>query len=344
MDSVSVAPESRNPTLANQKSRYVALERACYRTELTTDHSRKLSDHRRRAGGECVLFASCRQQRHRTDLLPNDPFGKALASAAEREAGLRVFLDDSEFAIDTNYLERSLRPIPMGRRNWLFAWTELVAGRVRAIQSLLATCRMQAVYHYTYLIDVLQRIDRQPRRGAQAHPGDERRLSHRAVPQDPRLELRHLHERVQFPAEQRSELERAQEAANAVGGVQRHGPAGLQPLGHEARIAHHVAPEPARADAATLQVGLHRCAQFLVKRRVQQSFDVGVQEAGRRAHAGEHRHGRTARQQESVLTGLHFSTPVRPGSNGYAPMPGSAETQNRQRPRLRPFTPVALRM
>ena len=62
------------------------------------------------------------------------------------------------------HLERGLRPIPMGRRNWLFAWTELGARRVGAIQSLLATCQLQDVNPYIYLVDVLQRIDRHPAR------------------------------------------------------------------------------------------------------------------------------------------------------------------------------------
>ena len=69
-------------------------------------------------------------------------------------------------AIDTNRLERGLRPIPMGRRNWLFAWTEPGARRVGAIQSLLATCQLQGVNPYVYLVDVLQRIDRHPARRA----------------------------------------------------------------------------------------------------------------------------------------------------------------------------------
>ena len=68
--------------------------------------------------------------------------------------------------IDTNHLERGLRPIPMGRRNWLFAWTELGARRVGAIQSLLATCQLQGVNPYIYLVDVLQRIDRHPAKRA----------------------------------------------------------------------------------------------------------------------------------------------------------------------------------
>ena len=50
----------------------------------------------------------------------------------------------------------------MGRKNWLFAWTEVGAERVGAIQSLLVTCQMQGVNPYIYLVDVLQRIDRHP--------------------------------------------------------------------------------------------------------------------------------------------------------------------------------------
>ena len=124
--------------------------------------------HRRERSAPAVatFFDWCQQQRQRTDLLPGSPFGQALACAAEREAGLRVFLEDPEVAIDTNHLERGLRPIPMGRRNWLFAWTELGARRIGAIQSLLVTCQLQGVNPYTYLVDVLQRIDWHPARRA----------------------------------------------------------------------------------------------------------------------------------------------------------------------------------
>ena len=106
--------------------------------------------HRREHGTLAVqaFFDWCEQQRQRTDLLPSNPFGQALAYAAQREAGLRAFLEDPEIAIDTNHLERGLRPIPMGRRNWLFAWTELGARRIGAIQSLLTTCQLQGVNPY----------------------------------------------------------------------------------------------------------------------------------------------------------------------------------------------------
>ena len=80
----------------------------------------------------------------------------------DREAGLSVYLSDPDVAIDTNHPERGLRPIPMGRRNWLFAWTELGAERVGVVQGLLATCQLQGVDPHTYLVDVLQRVGQHP--------------------------------------------------------------------------------------------------------------------------------------------------------------------------------------
>ena len=64
-------------------------------------------------------------------LLPKSPLAKALNYARERRSGLEVFLDDPDVAIDTNHIERALRPIPLGKRNWLFASSEVGAQRGR---------------------------------------------------------------------------------------------------------------------------------------------------------------------------------------------------------------------
>ena len=108
----------------------------------------------------------CRAQCHRPELLPKSPLAKALSYAQERRSGLEVFLDDPAVAIDTNHLERALRPIPLGKRNWLFTSSEVGAQRVGIIQSLLVTCRLHAVDPYTYLVDVLQRISAHPAKRA----------------------------------------------------------------------------------------------------------------------------------------------------------------------------------
>jgi len=53
--------------------------------------------------------------------------------------------------------------IPMGRKNWLFCWTEVGAEYVGIFQSLIVTCKMNGIDPYTYLVDVLQRIADHPK-------------------------------------------------------------------------------------------------------------------------------------------------------------------------------------
>ena len=76
------------------------------------------------------FFAWVNQQFEAQGLLPSNPMTKALAYARGRRFGLEVYLTDPEVPIDTNHLERALRAIPMGRKNWLFCWTELGAKHV----------------------------------------------------------------------------------------------------------------------------------------------------------------------------------------------------------------------
>lgn len=104
----------------------------------------------------------CETQCQRLDLEPGHPLAQALVYARERKAALEVFLGDPDVPIDTNHLERGLRSIPMGRKNWLFCWTEVGAQHVGIIQSLITTCRLQSVDPYTYLVDVLQRVGIHP--------------------------------------------------------------------------------------------------------------------------------------------------------------------------------------
>lgn len=111
-----------------------------------------------------AFFNWIHAQRQRMDLLPKDPFSIALAYTQQREHGLRVFLTDDNVPLDTNHVERALRCIPMGRRNWLFCWTELGAEHVGIIQSLISTCRLHDINPYDYLVDVLQRVDQHPAR------------------------------------------------------------------------------------------------------------------------------------------------------------------------------------
>jgi transposase len=108
------------------------------------------------------FFQWCRDQLDQGGLLPSEPLTKALNYVLSREASLTVFLEDPDVQPDTNHLERALRPIPMGKKNWMFCWTELGAEHVGIIQSLISTCKLHDINPYTYLVDVLQRISQHP--------------------------------------------------------------------------------------------------------------------------------------------------------------------------------------
>jgi transposase len=110
------------------------------------------------------FFDGLRKTLREEILLPTNPFTKAANYALAREMSLRVFLEYPDVPLDTNHLERAIRPIAVGRKNWLFCWTEVGARYVGVIQSLLSTCRVQGINPYTYLVDVLQRIDTHPAR------------------------------------------------------------------------------------------------------------------------------------------------------------------------------------
>ena len=113
------------------------------------------------------FFEWCERQCHRIELLPSNPLAKAIAYARERRAALSVYLTDPDLQIDTNHLERAIRPVALGRKNWEFCWTEVGAERLAILYSLVSTCRLHGVHPYTYLVDVLQRVSTHPARAVE---------------------------------------------------------------------------------------------------------------------------------------------------------------------------------
>jgi transposase len=109
-----------------------------------------------------LFFEWVDRQLERQGFTPSNPYIQALNYVRARRVGLEIFLTDPDVPIHTNHLERALRVIPMGRKNWNFCWTELGAKHVGMIQSLIVTCRLHGIDAYTYLVDVLQRISEHP--------------------------------------------------------------------------------------------------------------------------------------------------------------------------------------
>jgi transposase len=109
------------------------------------------------------FFAWVSEQLKNDAFLPSNRLTKALNYVHKRKDALEIFLTDPDVPIDTNELERALRVIPMGRKNWLFSWTEVGAKYIGIFQSLIVTSKMYDIDPYTYLVDVLQRVGDHPR-------------------------------------------------------------------------------------------------------------------------------------------------------------------------------------
>lgn len=68
------------------------------------------------------------------------------------------FLHDGRIELDTNPVERAIRPVALGRKNHLFAGSDGGGARWAIVCSLIETAKMNGVEPYAYLYDVLQRM------------------------------------------------------------------------------------------------------------------------------------------------------------------------------------------
>ena len=82
----------------------------------------------------------------------------AINYALERWVGLTRFLEDGRLEPDTNIVERSIRPIGIGKKNSLFCGNEGGGETWAILASLLNTCKLQGVDPETYLADILERM------------------------------------------------------------------------------------------------------------------------------------------------------------------------------------------
>lgn len=88
---------------------------------------------------------------------------EAIRYALARWEGLTRFLDDGRIEIDSNVVERAIRPLALGRKNHLFAGSDGGAEHWAVLASLIETCKLNGVDPQGYLADVISRI-------VQGHP------------------------------------------------------------------------------------------------------------------------------------------------------------------------------
>lgn len=91
-------------------------------------------------------------------VLPSSRIGKAISYALSIYDRLCGYVSDGRFRIDNNLAENAVRPLALGRKNYLFCSNHQSAERTAVIYSLLGTCRICGVNPVIWLTDVLDRI------------------------------------------------------------------------------------------------------------------------------------------------------------------------------------------
>ena len=94
---------------------------------------------------------------HRS-VLPKSPLGKATGYAVRQWGALSRFVGDGRIEIDNNRVERQMRQVAVGRKNWLFAGSDAGGVRAAIIYSLVCTCGLLGIEPWAYFKDVLQRL------------------------------------------------------------------------------------------------------------------------------------------------------------------------------------------
>ncbi len=88
-------------------------------------------------------------------LRPKTPIARAIAYSIKRWDTLSLYATTGHLHIDNNAIERCMRQVAVGRKNWLFCGSHEAAKRAGLLYSLLVTCKLTDVNPYEWLKDVL---------------------------------------------------------------------------------------------------------------------------------------------------------------------------------------------
>lgn len=99
---------------------------------------------------------------HRQKVPDGSATTKAIDYSLKRWAALTRYLDDAMLPIDNNWVENRIRPVALGRSNWLFAGSLRAGKRAAAVMSLIQSAKLNGLEPWAYLKDVLTRLPTQP--------------------------------------------------------------------------------------------------------------------------------------------------------------------------------------
>jgi transposase len=96
------------------------------------------------------------------EVTPQSAIGKAAAYSLKLWDGLTTYTTDGKLNIDNNPVENAIRPVAIGRKNYLFAGSHEAAERSAMLYSLFGTCKLHGINPFNWMKDVLQKIAAHP--------------------------------------------------------------------------------------------------------------------------------------------------------------------------------------
>jgi transposase len=105
------------------------------------------------------LFARTARALKEGEVLPGSAFAAAIGYMHGLDEALRTFLNHAQLMPDNGQSERAIRPLAIGRRNWLFAGSKRGGDATGVLLSIVQSCRAAGLDPFTYLQDVLRRIN-----------------------------------------------------------------------------------------------------------------------------------------------------------------------------------------
>jgi len=94
--------------------------------------------------------------------LPNSSFGKAIKYCLNNWKELNNYLLHGELRIDNNLAEQEMKRVAISRKNWLFLGSDNGGEQAEVLMSLMSTCKRHNVEPWSYLLDVIKRLTKNP--------------------------------------------------------------------------------------------------------------------------------------------------------------------------------------
>jgi len=158
-----VESQTSDPAKASEALAYIrtlyAVERAIREDGLVGDNV--VSLRRSRAGPVLNSFGEW-IEKERGTVLPKSPLGQAVGYARNQWPSLGRYLTDARFTIDNNVAERAVRPLAVGRKNWLFIGGDAGLPTASVLLSLCASAKRHGVNPWAYLTEVLTQMSAKP--------------------------------------------------------------------------------------------------------------------------------------------------------------------------------------